>query len=247
MNFKGHLILTVILAVLARHGFGEELELLLNLQSYWKFTIGDKTEWAKADYNDSDWEKIKVPATWEDQGFNGYNGYAWYRIKVKISDVLQNRQLYLLLGYIDDVDEAFFNGHLIGKTGEFPPGYATAYNAQRRYLVPSEAIKYNDINVISVRVYDYQLAGGIVGGKVGIYAGRTSIDLDIDLQGKWYFLPYDDHTCNWTMNHTKKKYLCRHYGRTRDTISSMALRGTRPAFTYRPTLPTNAWLWCWER
>ena len=51
----------------------------IDLEGNWRFSIGDDTAWASPYFKDNDWEKIKVPAMWEDQGFHGYNGYAWYR------------------------------------------------------------------------------------------------------------------------------------------------------------------------
>ncbi|HZI24403.1 MAG TPA: hypothetical protein VFD46_04975, partial [Chryseolinea sp.] len=102
-----------------------------NLQGYWKFILGDNKKFAKPEYDDSDWEKIYVPDSWQDEGFRNYNGYAWYRKTIEI-EVENNDELYLDLGRIDDVDEVYFNGKLIGSTGGFPPDYFTAYNYIRR-------------------------------------------------------------------------------------------------------------------
>jgi sialate O-acetylesterase len=66
-------------------------------------------------YNDDDWSEIKVPARWEDEGYRGYDGFAWYRKKVRVPSVFKNRNVYLELGYIDDVDEVYFNGEKIGQ------------------------------------------------------------------------------------------------------------------------------------
>ena len=52
---------------------------ILDLSGKWKFSIGDDSAWASPDYNDWEWEEIKVPSSWENEGFHGYNGFAWYR------------------------------------------------------------------------------------------------------------------------------------------------------------------------
>ena len=164
----------------------------INLEGNWRFSIGDDTAWASPDFNDNNWEKIKVPATWEDQGFHGYNGYAWYRKTFKLPKEMSGKNLILNAGFIDDVDHTFINGKLVGKSGGFPPQYLTAYDAQREYYVPKEYLKEGD-NTIAIRVYDAQLEGGITGGDVGLLvvdsdAKMTSnIDLDINLTGIWKF------------------------------------------------------------
>lgn len=69
--------------------FANEWEKVVNLRGYWKFTIGDDMKWAEPNYPDNNWEKIKVPASWESQGFHGYNGYAWYRTDLKVNGNLR--------------------------------------------------------------------------------------------------------------------------------------------------------------
>lgn len=176
--------------------FGEvradDLTKVINLQGKWKFSIGDKKEWMQESFNDKDWESIYVPSAWEDQGFYGYDGFAWYRKTIVIPEDYTDYQLFLYLGYVDDVDETYFNGNLIGYSGSFPPNYSTAYNSFRKYFIPKEYIKFGKPNLISVRVYDAQLAGGIVNGTVGIFANMNPISLEIQLQGIWKFKPGDN-------------------------------------------------------
>jgi hypothetical protein len=169
-----------------------DLVLLQSLKGTWLFSIGINDEWISPKYNDSDWEAIKVPSPWEDQGFNGYNGYAYYRKKVTIPSIYKGRMIYLNMGYIDDVDEVYLNGHKIGSTGGFPPVYNTAYNAERIYYIPEEYISFDGVNLIAVKVYDSYNEGGIVSGEIGLYGGRTSVTLDVNLQGIWKFQPGDD-------------------------------------------------------
>ena len=164
----------------------------LDLEGNWRFSIGDDTAWSSPDFDDNNWEKIKVPAAWEDQGFHGYNGFAWYRKTFTVPKELVGSNFVLSAGLIDDVDQTFINGKLIGMSGGFPPQYATAYDAYREYYISKDFLKEGK-NTIAIRVYDAQLGGGIVSGTVGLLAiqsnaGQTSFpDLDIDLRGKWKF------------------------------------------------------------
>jgi hypothetical protein len=157
------------------------------LEGEWKFKIGDNRQWTEPNYDDDGWVKIKVPSAWEDQGFHGYNGYAWYRTEFMLPMDYDGQSLYLHLGYIDDVDETYLNGHLIGITGSLPPDYETAYNAYRKYPVPKNILNYNGKNIIAVKVYDSQLSGGILSGNIGVYINYDEISPDFDLVGKWKF------------------------------------------------------------
>jgi beta-galactosidase/beta-glucuronidase len=159
----------------------------MSLHGRWNFKIGDNPNWAKPNFDDSNWDRINVPGRWEEQGYQGYDGYAWYRKKVEIPASFSDRTLYLELGYIDDVDEVFFNGTKIGQTGSFPPNYLTAYNAYRKYEIPLELVNYGKSNTISVRVYDSQLEGGIVQKHVRIGVSDIAITPDINLSGLWNF------------------------------------------------------------
>jgi hypothetical protein len=170
----------------------EDLHLLKNLNGNWHFSIGLNNDWIQPKFDDSKWETIEVPGPWEDQGFNGYNGYAFYRKNIDIPLSWKDRDLYLNMGYIDDVDEVYLNGHKIGSTGSFPPNYSTAYDAERIYYIPVEYINFDGSNLIAVKVYDSYESGGIVSGDIGLYSGKTAIGLDINLQSLWKFQPGDD-------------------------------------------------------
>jgi sialate O-acetylesterase len=166
-------------------------KLIVDLRGEWKFSLGDQQDWAKINYDDSNWEKILVPSSWENEGFNGYDGYAWYRKEFFVNEDLSKENLYLMLGFIDDVDQTYLNGKLIGISGGFPPSYNTAYNAFRKYKIPNELIRKGK-NVIAVRIYDNELEGGIVGGEQGIFSIQDEANPDIPLEGIWKFKIGDD-------------------------------------------------------
>jgi hypothetical protein len=165
----------------------ENLRRIVSLSGYWKFSIGDDISWASPSFNDSGWDQISVPGQWENEGYKDYNGYAWYRRTFKPEDIPANTTLYLVLGRIDDVDEVYLNGKLIGKSGKFPPNYESAYSRTRKYIIPFEYLKDDAENVIAVKVYDSYLEGGIVDGPAGIYVDEDIEMLNLDLSGKWKF------------------------------------------------------------
>ena len=173
--------------LISKLGKASDYNQQISLEGSWSFKIGDDPDWASARFNDSDWTRIRVPSRWEDEGFQGYDGYAWFRKKVTIPQSFKDQKVILELGYIDDVDEVFFNGEKIGQTGSFPPHYSTAYNAFRKYEIPGRLIQPGGINTIAVRVYDSGIEGGIVRGSVRIGAAGLIISPEIDLSGKWAF------------------------------------------------------------
>jgi sialate O-acetylesterase len=192
----GALLISALILLLNQSGKAnpaeDNLVLLKNLTGRWQFSIGINDEWISPKFDDSKWESIHVPAPWEDEGFNGYNGYAFYRKTFEIPSAYKDRTLYLNMGYIDDVDEVYLNGHKIGASGSFPPNYNTAYNAERIYYIPTEDINFDGSNLIAVKVYDSYDQGGIVSGDIGLYGGKTSVNLDLNLQSLWKFKTGDD-------------------------------------------------------
>lgn len=157
----------------------------------WRFNLGDNMKYARPEYDDSDWEKIYVPSNWHREGFKNYHGYAWYRRRVNLP-TNENGELVLELGRIDDVDEVYLNGKLIGRSGSFPPDYYTAYSYARKYPIPKEYLNPNGKNVIAVRVFDEGGEGGILGSQVAIYSYKNFSGNTIPLFGRWRFKLGDD-------------------------------------------------------
>jgi len=140
-----------------------------------KFKTGNDKSWNQPAFDDSNWPTIKPSEPWEDQGFTDYDGYAWYRLHLVIPSSIKDQSywkdsLRIFLSRIDDVDETYLNGVLIGKSGSFPEepaGYKTAWNKKREYHISTNnpAIKWNKENIIAIKVYDGGGPGGIFDGE----------------------------------------------------------------------------------
>ena len=185
-NYKFLAVALLILFSCSR-GNAEDLRKIVSLSGQWKFSIGDDMKWAEPSYNDSDWDQISVPGRWEDQGYDDYNGYAWYRRSFRMNSYDPGKQVYLVIGRIDDVDEVFINGKSVGKSGKFPPDFKTAYDRTRKYMIPAGYLKENAENYISVRVYDSYQDGGIIDGPTGLFTDEDNELLNLDLSGMWKF------------------------------------------------------------
>jgi DUF1680 family protein len=139
----------------------------VNLPKESKFKFGDNPEWANPVFNDNDWATQLLA-----KSFKKDSSYAWYRIKIVIPSSLKTgtgKGLKLYLGKIDDADQTWFNGKLIGETGSFPPKYVTQWEKQRMYIVPEKDVQWDKENVIAVRVYN------LVGG-MGMWEGPYTIE-----------------------------------------------------------------------
>jgi cephalosporin-C deacetylase len=133
----------------------------------WKFNAGDNKAWAQPGFNDIAWRTVSSKMALEKQGFEQFNGFGWYRRQIVIPDSLKNGVqkgggIVINFHGVDDCDELYFNGHFIGRTGNFPPNYQSAYDAPREYVVPIKNILVDKPNIIAVRIYDGGGDGGLI-------------------------------------------------------------------------------------
>jgi beta-galactosidase len=128
----------------------------------WKFKEGDNMLWKNPDLNANSWQTVELPSTWEkSSNYTKDYVYGWYRRELTVPADLKGKDIFINVGKIDDADETYFNGVKVGGMGSFPPNYTTAWDQLRYYKVPHEIIHYGGKNIISVRVFDGIMSGGI--------------------------------------------------------------------------------------
>ena len=148
----------------------------VSINNGWKFITGDSNVYALQNFNDTNWATINIGKSWESQGYKDYDGFAWYRLHIVIPSSIKNKaflkeKIRIDLGKIDDGDEFYFNGSLIGRNGggsfDIKQGN---YDKQRSYTLPfnDPRILWDRENVIAVRVFDHGGDGGMYEGKYGI-------------------------------------------------------------------------------
>jgi alpha-galactosidase len=141
-----------------------------------KFQKGDNMEWRQNAFDDNAWPTLSVNKLWTEQGVTNPDNYAWYRMKVVIPRTLLTSSdvkdiVNISVAKVDDCDETYLNGTLIGKTGSMPGdknGFQLAYDAPRNYKVNPKLIKWDQENVIAVRVYNGNDPGGIYDDNIRI-------------------------------------------------------------------------------
>ena len=154
-----------------------------------KFRVGDDATWADVSVDESVWRDITNTTTWTSQGVKCENGYGWYRYHVTIPKSLLEKSdlketVAFNMGKIDDADEVYLNGKLIGKTGRFPSdpkGYEGKWDILRQYSVKtnSSLIKWDADNVLAVRVYNAGDPGGMFQGPICVRVPNTIDNLSI--------------------------------------------------------------------
>ncbi|MEM6764368.1 MAG: beta galactosidase jelly roll domain-containing protein [Bacteroidota bacterium] len=149
----------------------DPITLSIDFSGEWLFQVGDEMKWKEADWDDSDWASIMAPGYWEDQGYEDYNGFAWYRKKAVIPTSLEEDKLIVLLGKIDDLDQLYINGQLVGSVGLTDDSnkiLGNEWQELRGYYIPEGVIQFGEENVFAVRVYDGKVGGGIHEGPIGL-------------------------------------------------------------------------------
>lgn len=155
----------LFLLVIKSFASSPKADISFMLPKEWKFQTGDNPEYSKPEFNDQTWKAINVEKFWETQGYPDYDGIGWYRTVVVIPSTLKMdnssiRAVKIFLGRIDDADETYLNGKLIGSS--------FGWETDRVYLIPIEFIHWDKENVLAVRVTDN-------GGNGGMYGSDHSI------------------------------------------------------------------------
>ncbi|MCU0772583.1 MAG: hypothetical protein MUE94_12570 [Verrucomicrobia bacterium] len=111
--------------------------------------------------SDAGWPAYEpfLPFQGLEPGTTATNGEVVVRRTVDIPAGWAGRDLLLELGPVDDFDDTFYDGHLIGKTDKTTPMH---WVFPRRYRVPGKLVKPGRA-VIAVRVWDWQGEGALMG------------------------------------------------------------------------------------
>lgn len=131
---------------------------------------------ARAAFDDAAWAEMKLPAAWESAGLPDYDGLAWFRKSVDVPASWAGQELTLHLGSVDDRDQTFFNGQVVGAKN--------VWSEMRTYTIPGALVKAGR-NTIAVRVLDTGGGGGLSGGDV-LRLERAGA-APISLEGAWKY------------------------------------------------------------
>jgi alpha-glucosidase (family GH31 glycosyl hydrolase) len=131
----------------------------------WKFKtdpskVGVTEKWFDAATKDDGWGTIQSGKPWEDQGFPGYDGVAWYRQSISLPVSIPVGPLYIVFGGVDDEYDLYINGDLIKHHGSLN---SSVYNSATATEVGG-VLRRGEVNLIAVRVMDNGGNGGLTAG-----------------------------------------------------------------------------------
>ena len=130
--------------------------------------IGIEGQWSKkSDF--SDWMGAQLPGQWEDNGFTDLDGVVYYARQFQYPTT-SSSTCQLNLGQIDDSDETYINGTMVGSM-------ENAYDKNRLYKFSSSLL--GDNNTIVVRVRDNGGGGGFSSSPELMYleCGEEQVNL----------------------------------------------------------------------
>ena len=155
----------------------------------WRFHAGEGTDnaWFDTKFDDKNWQEVTSQKQLKDQDISLDNGFGWYRKTIQLSDSLQEGiknkgGLVLHLGRLAACDEVYFNGQLVGKTGEFPQNYMGYFDNERNYLITSDKVNYGGDNLIAIKFHDgWNVGGFLEGAKLSLSTAETNDKILLDV------------------------------------------------------------------
>ncbi len=104
------------------------------LNGPWKFHVGDDPGWASPSFDDSAWETVDLTplpgahdgdvgltdytSGWSARGHQGYTGFAWYRMNVRVAGWGSETLWLAGPALVDNAYELYVNGRFIGGIGD---------------------------------------------------------------------------------------------------------------------------------
>ena len=159
----------------AQQVFGETWE------TWWRARSGDApgtepwqpdagADWAAAPAGLGDWTQ------WDD--LRGYTGMVWFRTTVSLTAEQAAQGATLHIGAVDEVDETWLNGEVVGNT--------FGYGTERTYPIPAGTLREGE-NVLVTNVLNTWATGGLIGDD-GVRALMLADGTRIPL-GDWRYEP----------------------------------------------------------
>jgi len=121
----------------------------VNLNGTWRFRPDPPTNFAEANFSDSDWKSITIPSHWAMEDFDSATGIGGYRRAFDIPASFRGRRIKLLFEGVYSGAEIFVNGKSIGShEGGFAPFE----------LDITDAARVGVANLLAVRVREHTLS-----------------------------------------------------------------------------------------
>ncbi|MGB6828634.1 MAG: SpoIIE family protein phosphatase [Terracidiphilus sp.] len=135
---------------------------MTDLHGPWRFHAGDNPAWANPGYDDSSWSLLMAGKPWGEQGYRGYSGVGWYRLRVAVP--AHSGPLAIYFPDVEDCYQVFANGRMIGQVGELPPHPKLVESNRNMFRIPMDTMVQGQPLMLAARVWGTSIAGPIRGG-----------------------------------------------------------------------------------
>lgn len=116
-------------------------------------TIGGVPVWAQPGFHDEAWRTLTLPRPIQ-QLWPATNGIFWFRKEIDVPAEWAGQDLTLSLGPVDDFDETYWNGELVG--------FGRLWSKPRIYTIPARMVQGGKA-LIAIRNVDDHGNGGLYG------------------------------------------------------------------------------------
>ncbi|OAB40416.1 glycoside hydrolase family 2 protein [Paenibacillus antarcticus] len=170
----------------------------IQMNHLWKFSKQADISAIEETHNDSSWEAITLPHTWNAidgaNGFDFYKGACWYRKSFVLDPIVQGNRVFIEFEGSNSITDVYVNGQHLG---QHRGGYSTF-----RFDM-TDAIKFGTANTLSVQVdntvvddvypqmADFTFFGGIYRNVNLIIANPLHFDL-MDYGSSGVYVIQDD-------------------------------------------------------
>ena len=140
----------------------------------WKFSLDESAHpqrhrYTTLDFDDSDWATINIGQAYEDQGYAGYDGWAWYRATFTVA-ADSVRSVLMAFGGLGAKDSfVYVNGHLVGQHYD---------QWDRPFILDiSDHVVRNGENTVALYLYDDNGMGGVY-GLINVHQPTDEVETD---------------------------------------------------------------------
>lgn len=146
-----------------------------NLENRDKGLSNDEAPWYNPEVDTSNWFKMQIPTSFNQEGLKNFKGSIWFRKEVDIPASMTGKPGRLCMGRIVDSDTAYINGQKVGNVEyQYPP---------RKYDF-SESLLKEGKNTIVLRVVCNNGEGAFIKDKPYKLKVENQV---IDLKGTWKY------------------------------------------------------------
>jgi beta-galactosidase len=171
---------------------------VINFNKDWKFKKGNSQNAYQIKFDDSNWQKIKVPHDWaivgpfdpagdSETGKLPWRGEGWYRKSLNVSKDLAGKRIYFMFDGVMAYPKVYINGKL---AGQWDYGYNSFY------IDATEFLEYGKENIIAVHADTRQIKSRWYPGA-GIYRKVQMIIVEpihVDIWGTYVITPVVEKT-----------------------------------------------------